>query len=104
MRENEVLRDVLVAVTALPDTLAWRANSGLLLSPDGKRRVRANIPGCGDIIGVRRSRAFAIETKTLEGAQRKTQERFQRHWEQAGGVYITARSAADALTALTALT
>jgi hypothetical protein len=98
--ESIILPEVLVAVTDLPDTLAWRANSGVFLSLDGRRHIRANIPGCADVIGVRAGRAIAIETKTLKGDQRKTQENFQLRWELAGGLYIVARSAEDALRGL----
>ena len=100
--EQDILPAVLVDITALPDTIAWRANSGLLRSPDGKRRIRANIPGCGDVIGCRKSKGFAIETKTLTGTQRKTQENFEKRWVAAGGIYIVARSASEAVSKLTA--
>jgi hypothetical protein len=100
MSEADILAEVLVAVTGLPDACAWRANSGVLLSPDGMRRIRANVTGCADVIGCKAGRAIAIETKTLRGIQRKEQQRFQRNWESAGGLYIIARSAAEALAAL----
>ena len=100
--EQDILPLVLVAVTALPDTMAWRSNSGLLRAPKSERRVRANVPGCGDAIGVRKRLAFAIETKRLTGTQRKTQENFQRRWEAAGGLYIIARSPEEAVMQLTA--
>ena len=98
--EGDILGEVLVAVTALPETLAWRQNAGTLRSPDGKRFIRSAIPGCADVIGVRRGRAIAIETKTVIGTQRETQRRFQIAWERAGGFYTVAGSADDALTAL----
>lgn len=103
MTEAPILRDVLVAVTALPGSLFFRANSGLFLTLDGKRHVKANVPGCGDILGAYRGKPVAIETKAAVGEQRKTQKRFQAAWEKAGGVYILARSAADALTVLGAI-
>jgi hypothetical protein len=114
MLEQDILPDVLVAVTALPQTLAWRANSGLFLSMDGKRHVRANIPGCADVLGCQAvtitpemvgmtiGRAVAIETKRRTGKQQETQDRFERLWTAAGGVYIIARSAEQAVADLTA--
>lgn len=36
--------------------------------------------------------AWAIELKDAEGAQRKTQEDFQREWEAAGHVYAVVRT------------
>ena len=111
--EDSVLPDVLIAVTALPGTLAWRSNSGLLLSPDGKRRVRANIPGLGDVTGVRAvlitpemvgtviGEAFTIETKrAIGGKQRESQERLEIAWRAAGGRYVLARSGAQAVAGL----
>lgn len=100
MMEADILAEVLVAVTALPESCAWRANSGVLLSPDGKRRIRANVTGCADVIGVYRGRGIAIETKTRTGTQRAEQKAFQRAWERGGGLYVVARSAAEALAAL----
>ncbi len=103
MTEAAILSEVLVAVTALPETVAWRSNSGTFLTLDGARYVRANVRGIGDVTGCRRGRAFVIETKTLRGAQRKTQENFQRRWEAAGGAYIIARSGPAAAQAVEAL-
>ena len=91
MTEAPILRDVLVAVTALPEALFFRANSGLFLTLDGRRHVQANVPGCADILGAYRGKAVAIETKAAKGTQRKTQLRFQAAWEKAGGVSILAR-------------
>lgn len=98
--ETPIMQDVLVAITALPDAMFYRQNSGLFFTPTG-RRVRAAVTGAADIIGCYRGRAVAIETKRANGgAQRKSQEKYQAAWEKAGGVYIVARSVADALAGL----
>lgn len=100
--ETPTMRDVLVAVSALPGGMFWRQNAGTFLTLDGRRKVKVSVNGVGDIMGVYRGRAVAIETKSLEGEQRETQERFQRAFERAGGLYVIARSAAEALSALEA--
>ncbi len=100
MTEHEIQSDILIAVTALPETCAWRANSGLLRTPDGQRTIRANLPGIADIQGCRRGRAFMIEVKTNTGRLRASQENFRKRWELAGGLYVVARSVGDALEAL----
>lgn len=101
MSESQILNDVLIAVTALPDALFYRNNSGLFFTRQG-RPVRASVPGAADIIGAFRGRAVAIETKTPTGRQSDQQRAFQRAWEKAGGLYLIARSAVDAVHSLEA--
>ncbi len=94
--ESRILADVLVAVSALPGAMFWRNNSGLLFSRAG-HRVRASVPGAPDILGVYRGRAIGIETKSERGRQSTQQRRFQLAFERAGGLYLLARSASEAL-------
>jgi len=104
MSEREdVTNPVLVAVTALPGACFWRQNSGVFLTLDGRRRVKASASGIADIMGGYRSRGVAIETKTRTGRLEKSQLRFREAWEKSGNVYIVARCVDDALTALAAL-
>jgi hypothetical protein len=100
LQENEILPAVLIAVTALPGGMFWRQNSGVFRTLDGRRVVRASAVGVADILGCYRGHAVAIETKTLAGEQRRSQHRFQRKWQIAGGIYIVARSVNDALRGL----
>ena len=100
MSETEILRAVLVAVTALPDTVAWRNNTGVAVTA-ARQVVRFGAPGAPDILGVRAGRAFGIEIKTPTGRQSAAQVAFQRAYERAGGLYIIARSVDDAVRALT---
>lgn len=99
MSETVIMRDILVAVSALPQTLVWRNNTGVGVAP-GKRVVRFGLLGSSDIIGVHRGRAVAIEAKAPRGRQSDEQRRFQAAWERAGGIYILARSADEALAEL----
>jgi hypothetical protein len=95
------MRRTLIAVTALPESLFWRENVGTFRTMDG-RVVKIGVPGAADLIGAHQGRPVAIETKTLTGQQRDNQERWQKAWERAGGIYILARSPEDAVAELTA--
>ena len=94
--ERDIQNDILVAVSSLPQCMVWRANSGVGVTPQG-RPLRCNVPGCADIIGVYRGRGIGIEVNTPIGRQSETQRNFQRAWQAAGGLYIVAHSAEDAM-------
>ena len=63
--EREILRDCLAYLNAHPRVaFAFRANTGLVLTPDGKRRFKAGFKGCSDILGMTKTgRFFAVEVK-----------------------------------------
>lgn len=110
--EAEILRETLLALSALPGVVVWRQNSGLYYTPDGRggwRRVRAAIPGAADITGLirgdhgdghRSGRRLEIECKTRAGRQSEDQRAFQRVIEDHGGLYVLARSAEEAVAAV----
>jgi hypothetical protein len=98
MSEKSIQNAILVAVTKLPGSFFWRANSGV--APIEGRMVRFNLPGCPDILGTYRGRFVGIEVKTPTGRQSEAQRRFQAAVLRGGGVYVLARSVDDALTAL----
>lgn len=99
MSETTIMRDILVAVTALPGSLFYRQNSGVGKTWAGTI-LHAGIPGCPDITGVYQGRAVGIEVKTPIGRQSPQQRKFQSAWERAGGLYVIARSVPEALSAL----
>lgn len=99
MSETQIMQDILVAVSALPETLVWRHNTGVGVTR-ARTILRAGLPGSADIIGVSRGRAVAIEVKTASGRQSEQQRKFQAAWERARGVYVLARSVDDVLAAL----
>lgn len=118
--EKAVLNDVLVAASALPETLVFRQNTGMAWQGEplhaktgstvtvrpgmrilmNARPINFGLVGSGDILGANRGRPLAIETKTLTGAQREAQRNFEAAWVRAGGLYILARSVDDVLAAL----
>ena len=69
---SDLVNDVLIAVTALPDGMFWRANTGVAVTAS-RNVVRFNLPGTPDVLGVLRGRAVAIECKTGSGRLRKKQ-------------------------------
>ena len=99
MSESQIMQDILVAVSALPETLVWRHNTGIGVTP-ARTILRAGLVGSADIIGVSRGRAIAIEVKTPTGKQSEHQRKFEAAWRRAGGQYVLARSVSDALAAL----
>lgn len=109
--ESYVLREVLLAVAAVPGVVAWRQNSGLYYAPDGRggfRRVRAAMPGCADILGwvrlgSRPVAAFmALEVKTRTGRTRPEQTEFLAAVRDSGGLAVVVRSPEAAVEAIRA--
>ena len=103
MTETAIMRDILVAVTALPGALFFRQNVGVARTSSGAV-MRFGVPGCPDILGSYRGRFVGIEVKTKIGRQSEVQKAFERALTKAGGVYLVARSPEEALAALEALT
>ncbi len=99
MNEMAILREILVAVTALPDSLFWRSGSGVGRTATGNI-LRANVPGCADLTGCYRGRFVAIEVKTPNGRQSRPQRLFQAAVVRAGGIYVIATSPADVMAVL----
>ena len=102
VNETAVMRDILVAVTALPGALFFRQNVGVARTASGTM-MRFGVPGCPDIIGSYHGRFVGIEVKTRTGRQSQAQKAFELALTKAGGIYIVARSPAEAISALEAL-
>jgi glucose dehydrogenase len=96
---NEILLDL----GQIPDVVVWKNNTGVARSfDDPDRKIRYGLTGSGDILGVvaPHGRLLAVEAKTGGGTQSKRQKAFQRAIESVGGVYVVARSVADARAGL----
>ena len=118
--EHAILNDVLMKVSAIPGAFIYRQNTGTAWQgrpvdvPPGEyvrvlpgmkilaeaRPIDFGIEGGGDAVGHRGGRAFQIETKALRGRQRERQIAFEREWVKHGGIYILARSADQAISAI----
>ena len=118
--EKAILNDTLIAVTALPETMAWRNNTGqgwqgqrvsraagamiqvehgMVILRDA-RPIAFGLPGSPDIIGAQAGRFFGLEMKAVRGRMEATQPKFQRAFEAAGGLYGVPRSVEEALRIL----
>jgi len=121
--EKAIQNDTLVAVTALPETIAWRNNTGQawagkrlhfypgtttpvpsgIVVLSGAQPITYGLPGSGDILGASVGRPLSIEVKDATGQQSEQQVAFQRAWEAAGGVYMLVRDPEDAARRVAAL-
>jgi hypothetical protein len=95
--ESPLLTEVLNACRACPLVLfAFRANAGLLKTPDGKRWVSVGIPGLTDIAGMLvTGRYLAIEVKRPGEKPEPHQLFHMRQINRHGGLAFVARSADD---------
>lgn len=74
--------------------MIWKNASGVAMA-DG-RHIRYGLKGSPDIIGViEGGRFLGIEVKTGCATQSPQQKKFQKIFEQLGGLYIVARSLED---------
>jgi hypothetical protein len=74
---------------------AWRQNV-MPFTKGGHFYRSSSINGLPDILGVTPTGRFlAIEVKDIKGKQSLSQEVFQKHVEEHGGLYILARSVED---------
>lgn len=102
MSETAIMREVLLAISGLPGALFTRRNVGIFRTMDG-RKVTVGLPGQADIAGIYKGRAVEIEVKTPLGRLSNHQKAWRLAVERAGGVFVLARTPADALNALAAL-
>lgn len=118
--EHAIQNDTLIAISALPDVMCWRSNTGQAWQ--GQRISRApgalikvergmcilrearpisfGLEGSPDIIGVYDGRGFGLEMKAARGSLEVSQHRFRLAWEKAGGLYGVPRSVEEALRIL----
>lgn len=97
-REKQVQNEILEALGQRPDLRLWRANAGVARSLDHQRIVRFGVNGQADLSGIlANGRRLEVEVKTEVGVQSDDQKNFQAMIERFGGVYVLARSAAEAV-------
>ena len=96
MNHGDLVRDILVQISATGLCRAWINNTGALRTD--KRFIRFGLPGSSDIIWVLRNGKFlAIEIKIGRDRQSEAQLNFEKMILRFNGVYILARSPKDAL-------
>jgi hypothetical protein len=116
MRESDVVAEILTALGADPKCLIWKNPTGVARALSNNQVVRYGLPGSPDIIGALAvtirpehvgqtwGRAIGIEVKTDRGQQEELQKRFEAAWTQrVNGLYVIARSAADARSLIEAV-
>ena len=95
MRETEIMRAVMIAVSAIPGTLVKRQTVGVARTPTGV--IKFGTLGEGDISVIYQGRAIELEVKTENGRQSEQQKLYQAAFESAGGKYVIVRSVEDAI-------
>jgi hypothetical protein len=103
-RETPLLNEILVQINRVPGVRAWRNNSGVFFTREG-RGVRASIPGAADITGVVTcergcGHRLEIEVKTPGVSQSEQQRFFEEMIASRGGFYILARCVDDAINGI----
>jgi len=104
--EAVLQRMVLARLNELPGVRVWRMNTGGAVDEDeetGRKRVlKFGVPGQADISGLMLQpsgvgRRLEVEVKSATGRQREAQRLWQAEIERYGGLYILARTLAEAL-------
>lgn len=115
--EKSIQNEGLVALSAEPDAMVWRNNTGQAWQGEpvkaaigsfvkietgmmvlrNARPVKFGLPGSADVLGAVQGYPVAVEFKTLSGRQSDQQALFARAWRKAGGIYVLARSPDDAV-------
>ncbi len=102
MSETKLVKEILVALSAEPDFICWRNNTGKLADVNGRWVTYGLGVGSADIVGVLApwGRFVALEVKTAKGKLRETQEHWQCAVLRRGGFCETVRSVEEAKNAL----
>ena len=95
MKEAEILSEVMIEIGSIPGVLAWRNNTGMIKSADG-RFVRFGTPGSPDVIVIAGGKFVGLEVKTERGRLSPRQRKWRAACETAGGIYAVVRDAHSA--------
>lgn len=96
--ETALMRETLVALSAAfrGSGIFWRVNVGAAVTAAGSV-MRFGLPGQADIAGCVAGRHVEVEVKTDVGRQSPAQRNWQDAIRRAGGIYVLARSADEAV-------
>jgi hypothetical protein len=92
--ERDVLAVILDYLNTLPDTVAWRNNTGAVSAEyKGKRRfIRYGVRGGADVFSIQKGRFIAVEVKRQGKKPTPDQAAFLEMVREHGGVGIWADS------------
>lgn len=106
--EQQIKNQILLWLNYQNNGFFWPNNSMGVFDPVKKfyRKPggKFNVNGTADILGAWLGWPVAIEIKSEKGKQSEDQRLFQIRFEEAGGIYILARSLDDVIKVLTSLT
>lgn len=96
MKKETLIQAEILKYLRSKGVLAWRANNGSVWDAKlGMYRTHTGMKGVADILAVLNGRLIAIEVKGEKGKMSPDQFLFRTRLEEAGGLYILARSVAD---------
>jgi hypothetical protein len=97
--EASLQRLVLARLNELPGVRAWRSNAGGARDGASGRVLKFGTPGQADLTGLLgpSGRRLEVELKAERGRQTPEQKLWQAEIERYGGLYILARSLAEAI-------
>lgn len=99
LNPESIIKDQVRAIFIGTPVVVWNHPTGYAKL----ERVTYGLVGSSDLIGLLPGGRFlAIEVKTATGTQSKEQRNFQQMIERLGGLYILARSGAEARAAIEA--
>ena len=98
---EQLVRAILVAVSATNRAAVWRQETGVGVPLHGTRPTRYGRVGSADITGILDGgRRIEIEVKTGRARQTPEQRDYQAMIQARGGLYVLARTVEDAVVAV----
>ena len=94
-QHSMLVNRVLIELGSKKEFMIWKNATGATKNECG-RYVRYGLKGAPDIIGVKKGGKFiALEIKTGAAVQSPAQIKFQKRFEELGGLYIVVRDMDD---------
>ena len=95
MKETKIQAEILKYLSQ-KGIFCWRQNNGAVWDAKlGMYRSHSGMAGVADILAVHNGNLIAVECKTNKGKMSPAQFLFKKRLEEAGGIYILARSVED---------
>jgi hypothetical protein len=100
IREQDLEKACIEYLSFLPETFAWKNQTGgTPITSNGRTFIKkAPCTGVSDITIIHKGKVMFVELKVPKGKQSENQKEFQRNVEIAGGSYFIITSLADLKT------